>query len=138
MCYSSVHQKRSDPDLSCVSMKSDWSMAQPVTFNTRPYVRYIQIMYKTYNYKYSCKQQIHGTKGTKNWWWVFKNNSKRSPITFFLYPQTVPIHQRVKYGENILSQAKLTFMSCSYLFVKLMFWHTTLYVSSLACLIFCT
>ncbi|KAA0701673.1 NACHT, LRR and PYD domains-containing protein 10 [Triplophysa tibetana] len=33
--YRSVDQMRSDPDYSCVSMKSDASMAQPVEFNRR-------------------------------------------------------------------------------------------------------
>jgi len=32
--YSSVHQKRSDPEPSCVSMRSDASMDQPVKFKS--------------------------------------------------------------------------------------------------------
>ncbi|XP_073721807.1 protein NLRC3-like [Misgurnus anguillicaudatus] len=44
MCYSSDHQKRSDPEFSCVSMKSDVSMPHPLNFkneSTSPAVRRI-------------------------------------------------------------------------------------------------
>ncbi|ROK36401.1 NLR family CARD domain-containing protein 3 [Anabarilius grahami] len=33
-CFSSVHQKRSEPEPSCVSMKSDKSMGQPIGFKS--------------------------------------------------------------------------------------------------------
>jgi len=41
--YSSVHQKRSEPESSCVSMRSDESMNYPVHFkseDTQHYLRY--------------------------------------------------------------------------------------------------
>ncbi len=34
LCYSSVHQKRSEAEFSCVSMRSAVSMDQPVKFKS--------------------------------------------------------------------------------------------------------
>ncbi len=34
LCYSSVHQKRSEAESSCVSMRSDASMNQPIMFKS--------------------------------------------------------------------------------------------------------
>ncbi len=33
-CYSSVHQKRSEAEFSCVSMRSDASMNQPIDYKS--------------------------------------------------------------------------------------------------------
>ncbi len=34
LCYSSVHQKKSEPEPSCVSMRSDDSMHRPIHFKS--------------------------------------------------------------------------------------------------------
>ncbi len=34
LCYSSVHQKRSEAEFSCVSMRSDASMHRPIQFKS--------------------------------------------------------------------------------------------------------
>ncbi len=34
LCYSSVHQKRSEAESSCVSMRSDGSMGHPIKFKS--------------------------------------------------------------------------------------------------------
>ncbi len=34
LCYSSVHQKKSEPESSCVSMRSDESLHHPVNFKS--------------------------------------------------------------------------------------------------------
>ncbi len=34
LCYSSVHQKRSEAEFSCVSMRSDASMNQPIDYKS--------------------------------------------------------------------------------------------------------
>ncbi len=34
LCYSSVHQKRSEAESSCVSMRSDASMNQPIDYKS--------------------------------------------------------------------------------------------------------
>ncbi len=44
LCYSSVHQKRSEAESSCVSMRSDGSMGHPIKFksgDTKTDLRYI-------------------------------------------------------------------------------------------------
>ncbi len=46
LCYSSVHQKRSEAEFSCVSMRSDASMDYPMKFksgDTKTDLRYIFI-----------------------------------------------------------------------------------------------
>jgi len=43
LCYSSIHQKRSESEPSCVSMRSDGSMFPPVHFksgDTQTHLRY--------------------------------------------------------------------------------------------------
>ncbi len=44
LCYSSVHQKRTEPESSCVSMRSDGSMGHPIKFksgDTNTDLRYV-------------------------------------------------------------------------------------------------
>ncbi len=40
LCCSSVHQKRSEPEPSCVSMRSDESIGHPVNFNATLSLKY--------------------------------------------------------------------------------------------------
>ncbi len=44
LCYSSVHQKRSEAEFSCVSMRSNASMSHPIQFkseDTKTDLRYV-------------------------------------------------------------------------------------------------
>ncbi len=44
LCYSSVHQKRSEAESSCVSMRSEASMGHPIEFksvDTKTDLRYV-------------------------------------------------------------------------------------------------